>query len=473
MAKAKFNVLTLAVNKRMRNVIELFFEHHCDGLYQLTANEEFADLIIGDLDDYNEHYSLNDLVNKYANMPIICFSINEIDKQLPKDIGHVFFLKKPIVLQQLKDTLKQCNQIISHKKSGTDKSAKQPEQKVKQSTVSALANHKLPNGNKPAKLAKPTEPVEPVKAIKKNPAAALADNALTNQSSKTVPKTAPKTVNSQKHSLVADEKTADVLLVPHADPQKEDKSDAKVESDIDVDKNSDAEENNKKNLPFIGRREDIDLEDDEMIKKISFHPQGYVYYYLKDIIYNKAKDTVLHVNISDECDFFIGPDGRFIKSPTPSSKRKAVASYYFKVMEIQEQESTMDWDEIEGELIQSDALLWELSLWAARGRLPVDTDLNQPVKLKHWPNITQYIDFPNAVKIAAAWSKNTLSIKEITDKLKIPQRYVFSFYVASQAINVLDFNKEAAPPIEKTEAEIKAAGKKVGIFRRILAHITK
>ncbi len=410
MAKAKFNVLTLAVNNRMRNVLELFFEHHCDGLYQLTANKEYADLIIGDLDDYNEHYSLNDLVSKYADIPIIVFSINEIDKQLAEDNHHIFFLKKPIVLLQLKDTLTQCNQIISHKKSGNH--IKQPNQKAKQSTVSALATHHLSDDNKPAK------------PIKQKPDIALAE--LTNKS--------PEAVNPEHHTPVADEKTADVLLVPHADPQKEDTPDVQVKSNTDVEANS------KKNLPFIGIRDDIDLEDNEMIKKNCFH---------------------------------IGPDGRFIKSPTPSSKRKAVASYYFKDMEIQEQESTIDWDEIKGELIQSDALLWELSLWAARGRLPADTDLNQPVKLKHWPNITQYMAFPNAVKMAAAWSKHTLSIKEIADKLKIPQRYVFSFYVASQAIDVLDFNQEAAPPIHKTEAETKAAGKKVGIFRRILAHITK
>ncbi len=455
MTGRKTNILTLAVNKRMCNVLEMFFEHHCNGVYQLTTNKKYADIIVSDVDSYSIDYPPSDLPDKYPDMPIIVFSINDadqLDQQLVAKNNYVFFLKKPIVLQQLKDTLIQCSQIISDKKLSnnqlTKRSTKEPEQKVKQRIVSAAADYSLSDND----LTKPT------KAIKKNPVVDLTNDLLTNKS--------PEPVNPVEPCSTKDEKTADVLLVPPTERPKEDApDDAKAKPAIDAKEDS-------KNLLFIGRRGDIDLKNSKMIKKNSFNPQGYIYYYLKNIINNKEKDTLLYINIADEYELYIAPDGRFIKSPTPSSKRKAVASYYFKDMEIQEQESTMGWDEIEGKLIQSNALLWELALWAARGRLPAGTNLDQPIKLKHWPDITQYVFFPHAVKMAAVWSKHALSIKEIIDKLKIPQRYVFSFYVACQAIDMFDCGKVAAP-VHITQSEVEATNKKVGTFKRILTHLIK
>ncbi len=475
----QINILALAVNERMSNVLEFFFEHHARGLYQLVSSGQRVDVVVADLDNYNgQHYSLDELLDKYPDTPVVVFSINAIDQQT-QDIaqgGSVFFLKKPIALDQLKDTLSQCRQLVGSKTVSTGKkpSVVQAKQKAEKNRPSAAPR---PSGT-PKAQAK-----QPVQTTQENKPVEVEKNAKpTREKRHVVVKPAslsekiPTAVNVSKQlfaPVVA--KKAVGKLLPLRRKSEKDASDA---SDVGHKKaaieakariNS---ETNGQNLPFIGRRADVDLTDAEMVKKIRFNPQNYVYYHLKEIIANKKRGTVLHVNIEDKCDFFISADNRHIKSLTPPSKRKSVASYFFQSLQIEQREVDEDWDNIKGELMQSDALLWAASLWAARGRLPIDARLNQPVRLKHWPDITRYLDFPYAVKMAAVWSKHTLSIREIAEQLQIPQRYIFSFYVACEAIDVLDF-EQGEIPFYVTEAEKEVVDKSVGVFKRILTHIGK
>ncbi len=497
MTKQKLNVLTLAVNERMRNILELFFAHHCQGLYQLIKNKEQANLIIADLDDYDKHYSLNDLINEFSYLPIIIISIKEISKEIPEEESdRIFFLRKPLILQQLKDTLSNCSQSVNNKdnyikkkahsqidikniaptvvhtnktSSITDKPAKSTTKKEK-NTIDF--NHGLfldvTDHNTDSPPTKKHEKKSTYTQIKTNHTSKQFDpkqnNSLSNQETARTP-TQPVNNHFSKREKkpsepLANTKTASAEPITKPNKLKKQKN-----------TNSKTEEDEQKSLPFIGFREDIDLNDKEMLEKISFCPEKYIYYHLNQLIQNKREANILYVNIANEADFFVSANSRFIKTTSLPTKRRAVASYYFEDVEIEVKKSTLSWDEIEGTLIPSDTLLWELSLWAARGRLPVDTDIARPIKLRHWPNMTQYEVFPYAVKMAAIWSKHTLSIKEIIEKFKIPQRYVFSFYVANQAIGMLDFNK-IIEPIHVTEAEVKVANKRVSIFRRILAHIT-
>ncbi len=468
----QINILALAVNERMGNVLEVFFEHHARGLYQLVANGQRVDVVVADLDNYDgQHYSLDELLDKYPDTPIIVFSINAVDQQSIAQNDTLFFLKKPIVLDQLKDTLSQCRHIVNNKTADADKkpSTTQAGQQVKKNSSSATPSHTDSPKASAEKLVQIAQEAKP-SAAKGDQVAGKKQQAVAKPGS--LVHKVPKKINLSKHFFtpVVAKKAVDKLL-----PRK--RKSEKNAADLSLNKAANEadkinREENSKNLPFIGRRGDVDLANADLLKKISFNPQNYIYYHLKDIINSKEKGTILHVNIENECDFFIGPDNRYVKSPTPLSKRKSVASYFFKTLQIQQQTVAEDWDDIEGDLVQCNVLLWDYALWAARGRLPANVDLDQPVRLKHWLDMNRYVTFPYAVKLAAVWSKHTLSIKEIAEKLQIPQRFVFSFYVACQAIDILDFDKGEIP-FHVTEADKEIADQRVGVFKRILTQITK
>ncbi len=95
--------------------------------------------------------------------------------------------------------------------------------------------------------------------------------------------------------------------------------------------------------------------------------------------------------------------------------------------------------------------LWQMALWASRGRLPAGTSLTQPIYLRHWPNFTRLQVTPHALAIAALWAKQPRSLIDTSRSLNIPQRYVFAFYSAAKALQLAGETRRAvdtllAPP---------------------------
>lgn len=88
--------------------------------------------------------------------------------------------------------------------------------------------------------------------------------------------------------------------------------------------------------------------------------------------------------------------------------------------------------------------LWLAALAAARGRVPVGTDLHAPVGLKHWPNFTRLEPIPHAMRIAALWLEQPTGLLETAARLHIPQRYVFAFYSAAHAIGLVTVDKTSS-----------------------------
>lgn len=93
-------------------------------------------------------------------------------------------------------------------------------------------------------------------------------------------------------------------------------------------------------------------------------------------------------------------------------------------------------------------VLWLVSLSASRGRVPIGTNLHAPVKLDRWPNFTRLETIPHAMRISALWLAHPMSLLETATRLKIPQRYVFSFYSAAHAIGIASLVTVPASPSE-------------------------
>lgn len=109
-----------------------------------------------------------------------------------------------------------------------------------------------------------------------------------------------------------------------------------------------------------------------------------------------------------------------------------------------------------------DDLLWRAGLLTASGRLPIESDPNRPVYLRHWPNLTRISAIPHAVRIAALWSARGASLVETATLLNIPQRHVIAFYNGALA---LDLITEDGSQIRRAQ---RKAGRNRGLLTRLL-----
>jgi len=89
-----------------------------------------------------------------------------------------------------------------------------------------------------------------------------------------------------------------------------------------------------------------------------------------------------------------------------------------------------------GRRISADELLWQLSLFTARGRLPETLSADEPRLLNAMPDFERLLETPHARSIAELWQSQRLSAQNIASMLGVPQRFVFSFLVAADAIGL-------------------------------------
>ncbi|WP_295449249.1 hypothetical protein [uncultured Thiodictyon sp.] len=117
-----------------------------------------------------------------------------------------------------------------------------------------------------------------------------------------------------------------------------------------------------------------------------------------------------------------------------------------------------------------DALIWKLTLWASRGRLPLNTPLDVPVQLHRWPNFTRLALAPGAMSIAALWTHEPHSLIGTAEALKLPQRSVFAFYSAAAALGLAQCHVSAVPTVAvfgRTRPLDPRASERRGLLGRI------
>jgi hypothetical protein len=131
------------------------------------------------------------------------------------------------------------------------------------------------------------------------------------------------------------------------------------------------------------------------------------------------------------------------------------------------EQKTVQWED-------ADKVLWRVSIWASRGRLPLlFNDLDREFTLIYWPNLTRFIMTPHAMEIAALWSKKPINLRKSLLLLRIPQRYVFSFYSAAIALDLILFKNEKSSlikhPPEMKNAPPQTEPKRKGVFSKLLS----
>lgn len=84
-----------------------------------------------------------------------------------------------------------------------------------------------------------------------------------------------------------------------------------------------------------------------------------------------------------------------------------------------------------------DAMIWKIALWTARGRLNQRMDPEKVYKLKERPDFSRMIEIPHAPEITELWFDHRLSALDIVRILNVPQRYVFAYMSAADALGWL------------------------------------
>jgi hypothetical protein len=223
------------------------------------------------------------------------------------------------------------------------------------------------------------------------------------------------------------------------------------------------------NASFTSSRPDIDLNNLELLTKKSYKTDDYLqgklfniynnpnYNHIRTaygfIIYNKKNHTT-HISVND----------RTLQNIS-SIATLSVDCSMTHIEHLSEQK-TVQWED-------ADKVLWRVSIWASRGRLPLlFNDLDREFTLIYWPNLTRFIMTPHAMEIAALWSKKPISLRKSLLLLQLPQRYIFSFYSATIALDLILFNNEKNPlikhPSEAENLPKQTAPKRKGVFSKLL-----
>ncbi|MEW8508042.1 MAG: hypothetical protein AB2598_15195 [Candidatus Thiodiazotropha sp.] len=117
------------------------------------------------------------------------------------------------------------------------------------------------------------------------------------------------------------------------------------------------------------------------------------------------------------------------------------------------------------------AFIWQLALWASRGRLPDGTDIHQPIYIRRWPNFTRLVITPHAMAIAALWAQQPRSLLDTANALEIPQRHVFAFYSAAHAIQLVGETRRAVDTLIQPPAIERSTNR--GVFGRLLDRLRR
>lgn len=84
-----------------------------------------------------------------------------------------------------------------------------------------------------------------------------------------------------------------------------------------------------------------------------------------------------------------------------------------------------------------DAFVWKVAVAASRGRAPVGTDLDAPMAMRHWPNMTRLQPLPHALRVAALWNAGPRSLRDTAETLELRLASVLGFYTAASSIGLV------------------------------------
>lgn len=198
---------------------------------------------------------------------------------------------------------------------------------------------------------------------------------------------------------------------------------------------------------YCGTQPEVDLADDDAVERIRYDPQAHLFGDVLDAMEaSRRTRRPVRMELNGGQIFYFPTSDRLMSTLA----RDALAGICLERANraksqthiLNTKEASLVEDEVAKADVQAEgeALLWELALLTAQGRLPHEVDVHKPLALRHWPNLTRVTWLPDGVRIAALWHERPSSLNETVEVLKVPQRHVFAFYSGAAALGLIDHN---------------------------------
>ncbi len=236
----------------------------------------------------------------------------------------------------------------------------------------------------------------------------------------------------------------------------------------------------KSDLHFVGSNQDIDLTDESVRDKILYSPnQRYQSSVVKAVNHARKVNKIVEMICLNTC-IVIDPEKNIVITVAGDSLLRPICLLGVeKVDSLIEFDGKYNVDRIlkftnakKQDLREwsIEAFIWKVVLWSSRGCIPESFDINTPVFLLDWPNFPRLENFPHAMRISALLVQKATIPSEIAKQLNIPQRYVFSFLSAVQAIGMLRVSlRKADRFIELRSIPKKVASK--SLLKKLLGRL--
>jgi len=228
----------------------------------------------------------------------------------------------------------------------------------------------------------------------------------------------------------------------------------------------------KNETSYIGSLRQLDLSDPENLKVASYKPKGFLQGYVEHAFkLALMQNKIIRLDNSWKA-IIICPEQNKVLIDADDKQLQAACRIKLDVFSsgsclgLSTLENIDDEELSRYHVVRMDVFLWQIALWTSQGRFPEGLDLNQPVFLREWPNMTRLLLFPNAMRIAALMKEQPRTLVEIASLLNVPQQYVFAFYSAAHSAGIASqATRQVDSIVEAIQAE---KPKKRGLFSRIL-----
>ncbi len=114
-------------------------------------------------------------------------------------------------------------------------------------------------------------------------------------------------------------------------------------------------------------------------------------------------------------------------------------------------------------IIPLNHLLWSTGLYGSYGQIIPNHSIEEPVRLKAWPNLSRLEFESDHMKLASVMTARAVSLKQIHEKIKVPWSTIIGFYNAAWATDLLITHPGQLPTYTATH-KLPA---KEGLFAKI------
>ncbi len=378
MANNKVVIDIIAPNSRTFNMLEFVLQQHGKGRFELSRGNR-PDLVVVDFDKSDVLTTFRKFRSRFPEIPaVLLLNLPEEYETLPNEIriGAEFLLLKPFAA---KDFISKINECLGGIPAQTN-STRLASRSGKEATFTGVKSGPPVNDSSKRKVSP-----EPSRST-----AAASENTIPLQTSSTGVR-----LSSRQR-----------IWTP-------------LESE--------------KIAYSFALESEIDMADDAAVKNIWLKTDNRLLGYLKSVISQQVTaPSAICLSIHDNLSIHISPFAKTVALVGENINLQELAGQDFSNGNISVSESAMPRNNLQFQL-ELEAFLWKLALYTYGGYLPEGIDVNKPVYLKYWPNLTRLEPTPNAMRIASLLCRQPVALAFIVRILNIPQKHVFNFFAAANA----------------------------------------